>query len=132
MKKFLIENKRNIILILASVIIIAVAYLTIHCPIRFLTGLSCPGCGMTRALFAFLRLDFKKAFYYHPAIFIMPLAAVIFIFRSKFTAKKYNLLLAFFVIILAVIYIYRIIIGNEIVAFDIENGLIYKIFQHIF
>lgn len=32
------------------------------CPFRFFFGISCPGCGMTRALLAALRLDFAAAF----------------------------------------------------------------------
>ena len=34
------------------------------CPFRFFFGISCPGCGMTRALLAALRLDFAAAFSY--------------------------------------------------------------------
>lgn len=39
------------------------------CPFRFFFGISCPGCGMTRALLAALRLDFAAAFSYHPVVF---------------------------------------------------------------
>ena len=38
------------------------------CPFRFFFGISCPGCGMTRALLAALRLDFAAAFSYHPSL----------------------------------------------------------------
>ena len=36
------------------------------CPIRALTGLPCPTCAMSRAMFALLRLDFGSYLYYHP------------------------------------------------------------------
>ena len=42
------------------------------CPFRFFFGISCPGCGMTRALLAALRLDFAAAFSYHPLFFLLP------------------------------------------------------------
>ena len=38
----------------------------ITCPILFMTGISCAGCGMTRAWLSLFRLDFGAAFYYHP------------------------------------------------------------------
>ena len=43
------------------------------CPIHKLTGLPCPGCGMSRALFSLVRLDFAGAWYYHPLVFFLPL-----------------------------------------------------------
>lgn len=43
-----------------------------QCPIRRLTGLICPGCGMCRAWLAALRLDFFQAMYYHPMFWVIP------------------------------------------------------------
>ncbi len=36
------------------------------CPIKVLTGFSCPGCGSTRALHALLHLRFSEAFALNP------------------------------------------------------------------
>lgn len=44
--------------------------LAIPCPLRYLTGISCPLCGMTRAHLAALQLDFPTAFHYHPLFFL--------------------------------------------------------------
>ena len=38
------------------------------CPIAFMTGVACPGCGMTRAASALLRGDVDTALGYHPLI----------------------------------------------------------------
>ena len=48
------------------------------CPVVLMTGLPCPGCGLTRAGFRVLRLDFYGAFKIHPFIFGVIALAVIF------------------------------------------------------
>lgn len=45
----------------------------ISCVFRWLFGIRCPGCGMTHAALALLRLDFAAAFAYHPMVFSVPL-----------------------------------------------------------
>ncbi len=62
------------------------------CIIRKNTGFPCPSCGMTRAYIEMFKLNFKRAFYYHP-LFILP--AVIFLTaslrkKSKTADKIYN------------------------------------------
>src|SRR5687767_5711749 len=41
------------------------------CPSRGLFGVPCPGCGLTRATFAMLRLDFEGMLHFHPLAPIM-------------------------------------------------------------
>lgn len=48
------------------VITVIVIYQLIGCPFRFLFGIPCPGCGMTRAWLSFLQGDFIGAFRWHP------------------------------------------------------------------
>lgn len=38
------------------------------CPVHFLTGLYCPGCGGTRALLYLLHGDIKNSVIHHPAV----------------------------------------------------------------
>lgn len=40
------------------------------CPYRALTGLPCPGCGLTRALHALLHGDPGTAFAFNPLLFV--------------------------------------------------------------
>ncbi len=131
MKNYIIKNKKEIIAFSFCFIIIAALYLTIQCPIKFFTGICCPGCGMTRAFLSILRLDFEAAFYYHPAIFIMPLAAVIFIMKKKINPTVVRVLLILFILILLVIYLYRLINGSDVVYIDFEKGVIYKILENM-
>lgn len=51
------------------------------CPVHRLTGLPCPGCGMSRALFCLVKLDFAGAWYYHPLVYFLPLPLLYLIHR---------------------------------------------------
>lgn len=53
------------------------------CPIRAVTGVICPSCGMSRAVLAALRLDFAAAFYYHPMFWAVPPVILMFLFPPK-------------------------------------------------
>lgn len=44
----------------------AALLLLYHCPFKLLTGIDCPGCGLTRAFACMLLCDPKAAFYYNP------------------------------------------------------------------
>ena len=46
----------------------------IGCVFRAVTGVPCPGCGMTRAWLALLRGDVASAIAYHPLFWVFPLA----------------------------------------------------------
>lgn len=48
------------------------------CPLNFITGYQCPGCGITRMCLSLMRLDFKAAWSYNPVIMCMlPIGAVL-------------------------------------------------------
>lgn len=47
------------------------------CPVRWIIGIECPACGMTRAADALLHLRFLQAWQYHPLLFVVVLYAVI-------------------------------------------------------
>ncbi|MCQ4635942.1 DUF2752 domain-containing protein [Anaerovorax odorimutans] len=40
------------------------------CVFNQITGLKCPGCGVSRMCLAILRFDFSRAFSWNPAVFI--------------------------------------------------------------
>lgn len=45
--------------------------LSIPCPFHLLTGLNCPGCGVSRMMLSLLRLDFAAAFRYNAVLFCL-------------------------------------------------------------
>jgi hypothetical protein len=54
----------------------------IPCPIHRTTGLYCPGCGITRMLFALMELNFAKAFRYNQLLFIiLPLLVAYIVYQ---------------------------------------------------
>ena len=59
----------------------------IGCPIRLITNIPCPACGLTRAYISFFQGDFNLAFYYHPLFFLLP-AALLCVFYLLYIEKK--------------------------------------------
>lgn len=116
----------------AAGIVIFLAVSGIHCPIKYLTGLSCPGCGMTRAVFSVLRLDFSSAFYFHA---LWPLVAVIgvcLVFNYQIPTKWKNPVLWLVSACFIIYYLYRLFRGDgTIVAFEPQKGLIYKVVNYL-
>ena len=107
--------------------------LNITCPIKRLLGMSCPGCGMTRALFHAIQFKFDKAFYYHPLWFLLPICVVILIISHYKKKRKifYSCMISFS-FLLVVVYIYRMFNSdNYVVYFNFEEGLIYQIIEKI-
>lgn len=75
--------KISAVLIIAGCVYLAFISLTgfgIPCVFNLVTGLDCPGCGVTRLVFALVRFDFKAAFEYNPVTFcFIPLFAYFFV-----------------------------------------------------
>ena len=85
--------KMKLILILISFLIIyfilsELLDVGIPCLFYEITGYYCPGCGITRLLFSFLKLDFYQAFRYNPLIFILIIITGIY-WLVKFILKKF-------------------------------------------
>ena len=60
-------------------VVISILGYGIPCIFRTITGLQCPGCGVSRMLSSMIKLNFKDAFDYHPVLFVsLPFLAVIF------------------------------------------------------
>lgn len=108
------------------------------CPINFIFGIPCPGCGMSRALFYALTLNFEKAFAMHPLFALVPLALIaysyLYIFKNKkFLSNKISLCILGTVLIIT--YIVRMILffpGTTPMKFNEKSliGLILRIFNN--
>lgn len=82
--------KNKIIATICVLIFAAILYfLPISCVFLELTGIPCPGCGMTRALLAALQLDFNTAFSYHAMFWSIPILYVAVLRDGKLFPKKW-------------------------------------------
>ena len=100
----------------------------IGCPIKFVTGISCAGCGMTRAWMALLKGNVQLAYYYHPLFFLPPIALVILLLRKKICKTIFNSLIFIIAVLFVIVYILRMLHGDgDIVVFGPQNGLIGRI-----
>ena len=80
---------RLLILALFCVTLLGIVCLGLKCPIRSLTGIPCPGCGMTRAWLAALRLDILGAFRYHPMFWSVPVLMAYCMFDCQIIRPKW-------------------------------------------
>lgn len=101
----------------------------IGCPIRWLTGIPCPGCGMTRALYALLRLDFSGAFYCHPMIYPLLVFVPWYFFGNTDTPrgkKTRNRLLTGIIILAFFVWIYRLFDEDSLLCIDLSKSVVIK------
>lgn len=128
------KNFKKLILPLS---LIAVVYIVLHivgigCPIKFITGISCPGCGMSRACLALLRLDFASAFYYHPLFWFVPAFPVLYVLKElgKIPKKSYDICIAVICVLFLTLWLIRIIIGVEdVVVFNPRESIFFRMFE---
>lgn len=88
------------------------------CPFRYIWGVPCPGCGMTRALYALLRLRFIEAWNYHPLVYLVFPAVIIMMLRIT-------------AIIFIAVYIMRICAGDGILYINLSEGLVWRMVHGI-
>ena len=120
------------VLILIAAFYILLHLLGVNCPIRFLTGVSCPGCGMTRAWISVLRGNFSAAFSYHPLFLTMIPAVIVILFRERIPKRLFNGLTWVLIILFLAVYLYRMFFSDgSVVAFRPCDGAIYRVIQHM-
>lgn len=126
------------ILIFSLYLIITYLFKIITCPLKLITGFPCPSCGMTRAGFSVLKLDFISAFNYNPLIFILPIILFIIIFKERPIINKFyksKVLWISLIILIFAIYIIRLIFIFPKYPMDYEEnsllGLIISLINKI-
>ena len=106
--------------------------LGVNCPIRFLTGISCPGCGMTRAWISVLKGDLHAAFSFHPLFLIMIPTVIVILFREKIPRRLYKGLTWTLIVLFLAVYLYRMFFSDgTVVAFRPVDGAILRLARKI-
>lgn len=114
--------------------VIAALYLLIDlfgaaaCPFRFLFGLSCAGCGMTRAWKALiLSGDPAAAMAFHPLFWLVIPAGLLILLRNRIPEKIGKILWWIIIGLMLIVYLLRMMDPNDaVVVFQPEKGIILK------
>lgn len=118
---------------LAIVFLYLIFYFTgIGCPIRFLTGISCPGCGMTRAVISLFSHNFTDAWYFHPLVFILPFVILVFLLKERLPDKVFYVFLSIVVAAFIIVFLARMFDPqNDVVTFQLHQGFIVRAIKKI-
>ena len=119
--------------IFSSINSIFLNFFDIGCPIHYLAGISCAGCGMTRAWISLLHFDIDRAFYYHP-LFMLP--AVFFaclIFKDRISHKIYVGFISVSIVLFIAVYFVRLLnLEITVVEINFKKGLIGRLIMFYF
>lgn len=121
--------------IVSFILYICLFYLVLEllgttCPIKWLTGISCGGCGMTRAIIALIKGDFNMAMYYHPLCLLLPVVLLTYLLRNKMPSKVYKCIMILVLIAFVVCYFIRLFDpNNDVVVCDIKDSIVYRILK---
>lgn len=104
------------------------------CPFLHILGVPCMGCGMTRAMIAFVQLKWKLAFYYHPLFPMVMVAICYYILEKlgvfKIEEKKKKIILYFIIICFIIAYILRLFVINSPIHFQFKESVLYRIYEY--
>lgn len=126
------KRRLNRIEVITSVTAVVVLYVILEsfgvtCPIKYITGISCAGCGMSRAWIALLHFNIHEAFMYHPLFFLPPVVVIVMLLKSKINIKFYKIFMFTMAGAFVIVYLYRMFIGTgDIVVFEPQNNILFR------
>ena len=124
--------------LIAAAAALAVLYLClfavgITCPIKYVTGISCPGCGMSRACFSAVRGEFADAFAYHPLWVALPVAIPLLAVLKLKRPRAFTPTLIACALVMIAVWLYRLIaMDTPVVVFAPTEGLIGRLLGVLF
>lgn len=124
----LVERDFLLSILAMGLIAVILFVLDIGCPTRFVTGVCCPGCGMTRAVIHLCKGDISGAVYYHPLVFTLPIIAILFVLKDRINKTLFNTLLVIILVLFISIYLIRLFdVTNKVVYVDVTKSIFYKL-----
>ena len=131
------KRKSHRIEVITSVAAVVMLYVILEsfgvtCPIKYITGISCAGCGMSRAWIALLHFNIHEAFMYHPLFFLPPVVVIVMLLKSKINIKFYKIFMFTMVGAFVIVYLYRMFIGDgNVVIFEPQNNIVFRIIRKL-
>ena len=131
------KRKSHRIEVITSVAAVVMLYVILEsfgvtCPIKYITGISCAGCGMSRAWIALLHFNIHEAFMYHPLFFLPPVVVIVMLLKSKINIKIYNIFMFTIAGAFVIVYLYRMFIGDgNVVVFEPQNNIVFRIIRKL-
>ena len=131
------KRRLNRIEVITSVTAVVVLYVILEsfgvtCPIKYITGISCAGCGMSRAWIALLHFNIHEAFMYHPLFFLPPVGVIVMLLESKINIRSYKIFVFTMAGAFVIVYLYRMFIGTgDIVVFEPQNNILFRIIRKL-
>lgn len=122
---------RRLLTAVAASAPIVVCYLLVGCPFRYIAGIPCPGCGMTRAWICLSRGDIDGAFFFHPLWSFPLFFAAIYIWLRPKDRRLYDILVKVMLGLFVCVYIVRLAAHSPVVEIDIANGLIHRVLSYL-
>ena len=125
------EKKENRFQIISAIAAVVLLYLVLEgfgitCPIKFLTGISCAGCGMSRAWMAVFHLDFA------PLFFMPPVILLVILLKKRIKPVFYKGFIFTMIALYVIVYLYRMIWGDhQVVVFEPAKGCMVLLIQKI-
>ena len=128
-----VKNRIKLIalLLLAAVLLHATG---IGCPIRWLTGIPCAGCGMSRAFLSVFTGHFRAACEYHPLIFLtLPVALLWLTGRlpERRIASLQKPAVTLIITVFITVYIIRLVRQDPVLEIDISKGILWRIAKEV-
>ena len=123
------KRKSHRIEVITSVAAVVMLYVILEsfgvtCPIKYITGISCAGCGMSRAWIALLHFNIHEAFMYHPLFFLPPVVVIVMLLKSKINIKFYKIFMFTIAGAFVIVYLY-------IVFFEPQNNIVFRIIRKL-
>lgn len=131
------KRRLNRIEVITSVAAVVVLYVILEsfgvtCPIKYITGISCAGCGMSRAWISLLHFNIHDAFMYHPLFFLPPVVVIVMLLKSKINIKIYKIFMFTMAGAFVIVYLYRMFIGDgNVVVFEPQNNIVFRIIRKL-
>ena len=127
-KNFFKQLFHNLLSLIFMLFLYYIATWSTGCPMKYVLGIACPGCGMTRAWLAVLHLDFSTAFAYHPLFLLGAIIAFAILFHPWINFKKWRWLGITLIFLFFMVYVLRLFwFPDSIVNLDFADGVIFKI-----